>query len=748
MRDQRANSTELLSPAGGIGEAFAAFRYGADAIYTGLTAFSARRRAKNMTLEELAYICAYAHLRKKKVYLALNTILMDEEIEDAVEIARRADACGVDGIILQDPGLFLRLLDLPLSAELHASTQMTADSAEAICQLYALGYDRIVAAREMELEEILHAKQSCGASIEVFLHGALCVCVSGQCFLSASIGQRSANRGDCAQPCRKRYCLYADGKPTSTTGFLLSMKDLCTGGRIQDLSVFDSLKIEGRMKPKEYVAHITHYYRNLLDGKKISRRDETMVSDAFSRGFTPGFALGADPAAVLTEGSAKHRGPVVGHVEQSERGPVLAVREDIQSGDGITFPSSDGHWATGTTVNRDLRPGDRYPIYGAQMGAAVYRNRSTRLEDVYQGCDVPQKLPLDWKATLLVGRPFVLEARCGEFSVRVESQYVAQGAQKDGDVKRDLEDVLRRLGDTYFEVDKIEMDVDEDAFLPKSVGNALRRDVIEALQIKAARGTRVPRVRILSQEVPKRFRAPHPARRLLYTDVPVPEKALRTIDEVVLTSLSHEAASFYQTLGMALSIRTPSVNDRSFFSNVDDFAARYGITSFEVHNYGYVDVGKHKVAGTGFSIANRYAVERFARLGFVGCMPSIELDMSHIKRLREAASLPIRVMVYDRARAMAIKAADNDVFRRLQAGEKLSYADETGAQFPIARDGDHLVLYNAVPTWIGGQMPGGLADEIGILYDEHFEEVLSLLASPEQKPSFSFTTGRFRKGVL
>ena len=245
------NKTEVLSPAGGIEEFYAAINSGADAVYTGLKLYSARKNAKNLEIDELREIVSYAHLIGKKVYVTLNTMLFNEEIENLISILPEIFSCNPDGIIVQDIGLFSVLKKYSKGVELHASTQMTADNFYAVKNLKDVGFDRVVVAREMSIDEISHIKEELEVDIEAFVHGALCVCYSGECYFSSTIGERSANRGDCAQPCRKRYNLIVDDRPIGENGFYLSMKDLNTSSNIEDIVEYvDSLNIEGRMKNK------------------------------------------------------------------------------------------------------------------------------------------------------------------------------------------------------------------------------------------------------------------------------------------------------------------------------------------------------------------------------------------------------------------------------------------------------------------------------------------------------------------
>ncbi len=276
---------ELLSPAGSPEAVRAAVENGAGAVYLGCGPFNARRRAKNLTLEDLAWAVEYCHVRGVKVYLTLNTLLSDRELSPALDTARSANSLGVDAVLVQDLGLASHLKaafpDLPL----HASTQMTVHSLDGVRACAQLGMERVVLSRELSREAIADICQKSPVEIEVFVHGALCMCYSGQCFFSAMLGGRSGNRGLCAQPCRLPY---NGEKP-------LSLKDMSLAGHLKELSAMgvSCIKLEGRMKRPEYVAVVTRVYADALrEGREPTADELQQLTAAFSRsGFTQGYFL-------------------------------------------------------------------------------------------------------------------------------------------------------------------------------------------------------------------------------------------------------------------------------------------------------------------------------------------------------------------------------------------------------------------------------------------------------------------------
>lgn len=258
------NKFELLAPAGSYEAFLAAVENGADAVYLGGKLFNARANANNFSLVELKKIVDYAHLRDVKIHVTLNTLINNNEISDALDFAYDLYHIGVDAVIVQDLGLAKILHENIPALPLHASTQMSVYNLAGVEELKKLGFSRVVLARELSLNEIKYICDNTDMEIEIFIHGALCVCYSGQCLMSSMIGDRSGNRGKCAQPCRMIYELIKN-EDSCGKGYFLSPKDLCTIDYISNLPNVTSLKIEGRMKSPEYVATVVSSYRKVLD---------------------------------------------------------------------------------------------------------------------------------------------------------------------------------------------------------------------------------------------------------------------------------------------------------------------------------------------------------------------------------------------------------------------------------------------------------------------------------------------------
>jgi len=328
---------ELLAPAGNIEAGYAALYYGADAVYLGLTKFSARAGAENFTAEELDEFCAYAHSIKRKVYVAVNTILNEEEIAELPETIAVLKKTKIDAVIVQDLGVIYLLKKLAPEIELHASTQMAVHNLEGAKFLQSLGFKRVVLARELTEAEIKNiAKELPDLDLEVFIHGALCYSYSGQCLFSALEYGKSANRGRCVYPCRAIY--NCEGEGEHFKGHLFSMKDLALEEKVLKIPAL-SLKIEGRKKSPLYVAAVTNYYRHILDGEKKNQNEAEDIKQIFSRPWCQ-FHFNGKSKDVTDEKFVGHRGLVIGEVEKIIKNRlVFKTARNVARYDGIQIDS-------------------------------------------------------------------------------------------------------------------------------------------------------------------------------------------------------------------------------------------------------------------------------------------------------------------------------------------------------------------------------------------------------------------------
>ena len=334
---------ELLSPAGSMEALRAAVQNGANAVYLGYDRFNARMGAQNFSADELQEAIVYCHVRGVQVHLTLNTLVSDREMARAAEVIRAAAVFGVDAFIVQDLGMVQLCKEIAPSVPVHASTQMSIHSLEGVVAAAELGCSRVVLARELPMEQIRHICRRSPVEIEVFVHGALCMCYSGQCYLSSVIGRRSGNRGQCAQPCRLPY---GYGR-FEATRYPLSLKDNCLIEHVRELERMGvaSVKIEGRMKRPEYVAVVTKAYRAAIDGRRVTENDMQQLEAVFSRqGFTQGYYEGKTGQSMFgtrqePEDNRELFSAARATYEESRRSLPRRTRTGMSARRSVPFPS-------------------------------------------------------------------------------------------------------------------------------------------------------------------------------------------------------------------------------------------------------------------------------------------------------------------------------------------------------------------------------------------------------------------------
>lgn len=505
-------NVELLAPAGNMECLHAAVKAGADAVYLGAGHFNARRGADNFSLENLAEACDYAHLRGVKIYLTLNTVVLPSELPDALELARQAYRCGVDAFIVQDIGISIELFRIMPDVEVHVSTQMNIHDEDGLRAAAALGATRVTLARELSLAEIarLHElAEELGIELESFAHGALCICYSGQCFMSSLVGGRSANRGRCAQACRLPYELHnrALRKTLDAPGeHLLSPKDLCTANLIPELlhAGVASLKIEGRMKSPEYVQAVVGVYRAVInrveaaidrDGidsvvasdvpeLRASEEEMNVLSEAFSRGFTTAYLKGKRGNEIMSYGRPNNRGVFVGRVAKVREGLVFIDPEtELHVGDLIEFWTNRGHFVHTIGEFKTDRAGRVFfPVERAVgKGDRVFRVRNA--EAAFVDDDKLPSVAVCARAELRIGQPALLTftVAAGDASVTVEGPEV-EAARTKAITEEEVREHIDRMGTTPFYLSSLEIDLDEGVGMGFSMLHKLRARAAEELQ--------------------------------------------------------------------------------------------------------------------------------------------------------------------------------------------------------------------------------------------------------------------------
>lgn len=509
----RPEKPELLAPAGSMEALVAAVENGADAVYLGARAFSARGYASNFTEEELEEAIDYAHLRGVKVYVTVNTLLKEKEIKDAIDLLSHLREIGADAIIIQDLGLISLarkyLPDLPL----HASTQMTLHNKEGVQFVKSMGIKRVVLSRETSLEEIKQIKENVDSELEVFIHGALCISYSGQCLLSSLIGGRSGNRGYCAQPCRKRYRLFCAGKQVKIRGdYLLSPRDLNTASGIGALieAGIESFKIEGRMKRPEYVAGVVRIYRRLIDryfenpaGYFVSEEEQEILAQLFNRNFTQGYFFGNPGSELMSQENPHNRGMLAGTVlgyDRRSKHIRIKLSRPLRLGDGIMVENAETNPEDKGKIISVMYT-EQGPVYSADKGtvveilfeakappkSAVYKTHDKKLMDSLkkesESGSLRPKIPATINASIKQGNPLVFEIKDRDSNiVKIESDYLVEKAERQPTSRAQIEKQLSKLGNTLFEAVEIHLNMEGDVFVPVGQLNDIRTKAIRQLE--------------------------------------------------------------------------------------------------------------------------------------------------------------------------------------------------------------------------------------------------------------------------
>lgn len=482
---ERKNHTkvELLAPAQNLACAKAAIIYGADAVYIGANSFGARKNASN-NLEDIKELVNFAHKYNVKIYVTVNTILNDNELKEAEKLINELYKIKVDALIIQDMGLLE--LNLP-PIELHASTQCNIRTLEKVKFFEDIGIKRAVLARELSLEKIKEIKQNTNIELECFIHGALCVSYSGNCYMSAYIGGRSANRGECAQACRKKYSITDEkGNFIIKDKYLLSLKDLCLKDYIKELvdTGVKSFKIEGRLKDETYVKNVVLYYRKLLD-EFDKTSDGVILSDfepdinkTFNRGYTTYF-IEKNKYDIFNFDTPKSTGEFLGVADKiSKNGFGINTDKKISNGDGLCF-FVDGE-LKGCYVNK-IENNIIYPniiLKNLKTGDKIYRNFDIEFEKTVKNSKTKRLIKTD---LVINDKEIILND--GIYSVKIPYRFdeIAQNKEK---MIENIKASFKKTGDSIFYIDEIQIKTDKIPFLKISYMNELRRKLFEFLEEK------------------------------------------------------------------------------------------------------------------------------------------------------------------------------------------------------------------------------------------------------------------------
>lgn len=629
---------KIVAPAGNMERFYAAVKAGAQEIYMGLKGFGARRNAENFTLEEYKEAIDYAHKRGVKIFLTLNTIMMEKEMEFLYPNLKVLYEHGLDAVIVQDLGYFKYMKENFPNMEYHGSTQMTVGNHYEAEYLRKLGFTRIVLPREMTFEEIKKIRENTSIELEIFVSGALCICYSGNCYMSSFIGSRSGNRGMCAQPCRKKY-----ENSSGEKGYLLSPKDQLLGfeeiKKLKDIGI-ESIKIEGRMKDPNYVFETVSYYRDLIDGIKAQEKS----SELFNRGYSKGYFYGNDNY-IMNKDYSYNLGKNLGLLSGKE----LKLKSRVVLGDGIIYLSKDFEKLGGGYINKiELKNGD-------MSRKSAEANEVIVLKDVPRGSkyvfksyskevndDAQSKMKKEEQRLLIsgsfighIGEKPVLELVAKnnlgiEVAVKVIGEKEIEKASKKSLTSEELREKISEMGDSTFTLGELSCDIDEGIFMPLSVLKSLRRDCVEKLEKELVESYR--------RKAGNRY------------SLPIVEEKPREIELVAIVSnLVQE--NIVKKYGIE------KIYKRGIDIAKEGSLIEHDLNSKLASNlYQLLENNNDKVmVNWNLNITNRYSVEVLAEIGKVeSVIISPELSFEKIKELGKT-SVKKAILGYSRLKGMYIE---------------------------------------------------------------------------------------------
>jgi len=672
---------ELLIPVGDFESLEYAIANGADAVYLGVKKFNARSYAKNFSLDEMRGVVRLCHLYGVKIYVTMNTLIKDQEVEEFLETVSFLHQIGVDALIMQDFGMISVVLDTFPKLEVHASTQANVSTKEAISLYHNMGVRRVVLPREMSLEEI----EAIDLPIEkeVFIHGALCMSYSGCCLMSSMIGSRSANQGECTGCCRLPYAFYRNDKKLKE-GYLLSTKELNTSSRISELvkSGITSFKVEGRMKSAFYVGFITRFYRRLLDGREFSYEEELdKLRILFNREFTLGHLFHED---IRNSFSPNHLGLKIGQVlEISPKYIKIKLDYPLYQEDGLRFQQSKLGFVANFIYNCSFEL-----ISSAQAGEVIFLDNKiglTKKDVVYKttskklSADIlkldQKKIPVSLSLKARVGEPLILIISDSENHVSVSSSIVER-ALTSPMTEESIKRQITKLGSTPFISRNVNIEMDQDTFISIKELNALRREGISKLQ-KLREERKKPYIRnevsfpILTDFIPRAT-----------TSVSVEtEEQLKAVESLAVSTIYLPSSDSF-------------LPDSSKYVETEAFGK---VLSSSCLRKFYRKPLADDISDYTFNVTNIYTVYYLLKLGYKRVTLSVELSNEEIiflfTRFREVFHFTpnLEVIVYDRVAVMNIY---GNVFDMKQDHATYYLKDQKERIFPVSYKNGFTTIYH------------------------------------------------------
>jgi peptidase U32 len=706
---------ELLAPVGDWNCLKAAVQNGADAVYFGVEQFNARMYAANFNVEDMKQVIEYCKLRNVKTNLTLNTLLENCEFDNAVDLAKEAYKTGVDAIIVQDLGLAKYLIDNIPGLPIHASTQMTVHNLQGVLKLEKLGFDRVVLSRELSCEEIEYICKNCKVEIETFIHGALCICYSGQCLFSSVVGGRSGNRGKCAGPCRLPYELISENAETHERksidkGYLLSTKDLCGIAYLPRLvqAGVKCFKIEGRMKSPEYVATVTRIYRKYIDMVLnnydfiIDEKDINDLMQVFNRGgFSDGHLDSKHNRNLIFPEKPSNMGIYLGTIKKynSNKGHItLQLEEDLELGDSISVSNEASKYLVSElmikNVNQKKVSANTEVTIGRmkgniKVGDKVYRISSKALSDFakasYDNCE-NKKIPLNCTVTIKKNTPISMEISTNKntcYNELYSSIYVKEisnmipidALKTPISVERVVKQISKTTN-TPFSFENITVLLDDGLYVPSiSTLNELRRTALEKVEqeiLSRAKKTLLDLSKKSKESITYTPNVKNPEISVLFRQLDL-DFDYTKLDKEKITNIYVSLELFiskkyskiisYFSDNYNLYIYVPSIIKTNYkniaLSTIEQAVMIYNIKGFIVSNIGDFELLKKYskdyefIGNYTLNVFNNNTMEEYRKLGLSRITLSRELNQELIKEMLANANLNTEMIVYGNLPLMA-----------------------------------------------------------------------------------------------
>ena len=689
---------ELLSPGGNFEKMKYAIAAGADAVYISGKDFGARKFADNFTIEEMSEAIEYAHLRDVKVYVTINTLILENELQSAYEYAVAVYNIGADAIIVQDIGLADLLAERIPEVALHASTQASAHTVEDVKALKNLGFKRVVLARENTLSEITQISEQ-DIETEVFIHGAHCISYSGQCLMSSLIGFRSGNRGTCAQPCRKKYTLVSkSGEKLQISGeYLLSPKDMESFSKLSDIekSGVDSLKIEGRMKSSHYAYLATKIYKDELNGIE-NEEDRKDLEVIFSRGYTKGRKFEVENKTFMNYESVENKGLLIGKITDS-RNKIVKIRteRELFPQDELKAFTTDG--SIGGRIERIISR--EKGVYTVKFSKDMPRGK-----DVYISYSEPIIAKIDaavrsfrkakmisGKAELKIGTNPKLTVTLGDISISHTIDMVIEKANTRPFSQENAISSLSKTKDTIYEFNSLEIVSDEYSFVPASVLNELRREALDKLHALVIDSLRKPSAQAGAYEPELTD-----STKLGYNIAQVYDKdALEHVLGYEYDYIYYcDVESFIDVFNLddRILLHLPNILKDKQLEEIDSMISKTGYNRTIVcSNLGQVSKYSktHKVvADHSLNVTNSNTIHTLEKMGSERVSLSVEMSEYQLGVLASAFSIDKEMIVYGRIKSMT---TEHCPFKKIEPCSKCvignySLHDSHGEIFPIRRE--------------------------------------------------------------